>query len=669
MQTEELLLEAKKFFEINKGVIGKASKEGLRSVAVDFNKIVEFNPPFAESLLQSPNDVLQVLDLALSETGLVRDAKVRFTNLPKTQYIEVRNIRSKHLGNFVFIEGLVRQSSDVRPQVTSARFECPSCGNTINVLQLDSQFREPFRCSCGRKGKFKLLSKELVDAQRLVIEESPDSLEGSEQPKRINVFLKEDLVEPKMERRTTPGSRIGVVGVIYEVPLHTKTGAMATNFELAVEANNIIPLEEMYGDITVSEEDELLIKEFAHDEKVYEKLRDMIAPTIYGYEEIKEAIALQLFGGGRKKKSDNTMSRGDIHILLVGDPGVGKSQILQFVSKNAPKGRYVAGKAATSAGLTATVVKDEILKGWSLEAGALVLANMGILCIDELEKMDPQDRTAAHEALEQQQVTISKATIQATLKAQTTVLAAANPKLGRFDISRPLPDQIDIPPTLLNRFDLIFPLVDVPQKGLDEAIATHVLAEHSQKNKKQIETDFLRKYIAHAKKIIPQLTDGAIKEIKQYYVDLRSSAAAVAESGGSKAIPISARQLDALIRIAEASARARLGTKVLKEDAKRAIRLMHYWLKKVGVDSETQQFDIDRILTGVPATTRSKIAIIRDAIIKLEDRLGKKNIHIDEIRKEVADKGLDKETVDEIIEKMRREGEIFEPTKDTVHRI
>lgn len=648
-------------------MIGKASKDGSRSVFVEFNKIVEFNPGFAEILLQHPEEVLRILNIALNETGLIKDAKLRLTSLPEMQRVRIRDIRSKHLGNFIYIDGLVRQASDVRPQVVSAKFECPACGATISVIQLEKQFKEPFRCSCGRKGKFKLKEKDLVDAQRLIIEESPEDLEGGEQPRRISVFLKEDLVEPKMERRTTPGSRVGIIGVVNEVPIPLQGGAIMTRFDLVLESNNIVPLEETYEELPISEEDEKEIKEFAKQENVYEKLRDMIAPTIFGHEEIKEAISLQLFGGIRKKKRDKTFFRGDIHVLLVGDPGVGKSVILQFVSKNAPKARYVAGLATTSAGLTATVVKDEFLKGWSLEAGALVLANKGILCIDELEKMDPHDRAAAHEALEQQTVTISKATIQATLRAETTVLAAANPKFGRFDLYRTVAEQIDIPPTLLNRFDLIFPLRDIPQKGLDEAIASHLLQEHAGKKKDPVKSDFLKRYIGYAKRIKPQLTEAAMKELKQFYVDLRNSVAVTPDV--VRPIPISARQLEALIRLSEASARARLSVRVTKEDARRAIKLMHFCLKQVGFDYETQQIDIDRIITGVPATTRSKIIIIRDALARLEDRLGNKLIPLEEIKKEVADKGIDPYSVDEIIEKLKKEGDIFEPKKNFVQRL
>jgi replicative DNA helicase Mcm len=323
---------------------------------------------------------------------------------------------------------------------------CPTCGAILSVLQIDRKFREPSRCSCGRKGLFKLLSKEMVDAQRLVIEESPDSLEGGEQPKRMNVFLKEDLVDPKMEDRTTPGSKVKIIGVLKEVPVPLPQGSISTRFDLAIEANNAIPLEETFDDLEVTEKDEEEIKSIAAHPKAFERLSSSIAPSVYGFKEVKEAILLQLFSGVRKKRSDGGKTRGDIHVLLVGDPGVAKSVTLKFVSRIAPKGRYVSGKAATGAGLTAAVVKDEFLKGWSLEAGAMVLSNKGTVCIDEIEKMDEHDRSTMHESMEQQTVTISKANIQATLRSETSVLAAGNPKLGRFDPVIPIPQQINISP-------------------------------------------------------------------------------------------------------------------------------------------------------------------------------------------------------------------------------
>ena len=466
---EELIAEAKLFFETYKKEIGDSIRKGRKVIVVNFDDLSSNSPVLAEALISNPEEILQLLELSLEETGLIKTPRIRFLNLPDTQKVRIRTIRSQHLEKFIFFEGLVRQASEVRPQVVNAKFECPSCGTVISVLQIEKKFREPSRCSCGRKGQFRLLTKTMVDAQRLVIEESPDALVGGEQPRRMNVFVKEDLVEPIMEEKTTPGSKVRVLGILKEVPVPLPSGSISTRFDLAIEANNVIPLETTYEDLDITEEDERQIQELSEDPELFRKLRESIAPSIWGYERIKEAIVLQMFSGVRKISSDGTISRGDIHLLLVGDPGVAKSVTLKFISNIAPKGRYIVGKAATGAGITATVVRDEFLKGWSLEAGAMVLANKGVICIDEIEKMDANDRSAMHEALEQQTVTISKANIQASLMAQTSVLAAGNPKFGRFEPTQSINEQIDLPPTLINRFDLIFILRDLPNAKQDDA--------------------------------------------------------------------------------------------------------------------------------------------------------------------------------------------------------
>ncbi|MEK6820244.1 MAG: hypothetical protein AABX71_00860, partial [Nanoarchaeota archaeon] len=401
-KTDDLVLEARNFFNTYKKEIGKSAREGKNVIYVKFDELSAFSHELSELLFSQPEEVLQLLELALEESGLVKTPRVRLLSLPETYSEKIRNLRAKHLNKMVQIEGIVRQASEVRPQVVNAKFECPSCGTVLSVLQLESKFREPSRCSCGRKGNFRQISKDMVDAQRLVVEESPESLIGGEQPRRISIFLKEDLVEPRMEERTSPGSRVRVIGILKEVPKVSRTGGTMTRYDIAIEANHLILLEETFEELDISEEDERQIKELAADPKLLDKFIESIAPSIYGYEEIKKALVLQLFGGIKKIRSDGTQSRGDMHVLLVGDPGVAKSQILKFISIIAPKGRYVAGRGTSGAGLTATVVRDEFLRGWSLEAGAMVLANRGILCMDEIEKMDEQDRSAMHEAMEQQ---------------------------------------------------------------------------------------------------------------------------------------------------------------------------------------------------------------------------------------------------------------------------
>ncbi len=666
-ETEELLIESRGFFETYKKEIGKSIRQDKKVIEVNFEDISTFSPTLAEDILSRPEELIQILEIALEDTGLIKNARVRFINVPKTQELRIAHIRAKHLNKLISMEGIVRQASDVRPQVVNAKFECPSCGTIISVLQIEKKFREPSRCSCGRRGQFNLISKEMVDAQRLIIEESPESLIGGEQPRRMSVFLKEDLVEPRMEKRTTPGSRVRVLGILKEVPIPLQTGSISTRFELAVEANNVIPLEETFEELKISDEDEREIEELSIDPKLFDKLSESIAPSIWGYEEIKKALVLQMFGGVRKVNSDGSIKRGDVHIFLIGDPGVAKSITLKFIADMAPKGRYIVGKAASGAGITATVVRDEYLKGWSLEAGAIVLANKGIVCIDELEKMDPNDRSAMHEAMEQQTVTISKANVQATLQAQTSVLAAGNPKLGRFEPFQPIAQQIDLPPALINRFDIIFTLRDLPDKYRDESIAAHVLSEHQRKIKEVfVSRDLFRKYVAFAKqKFEPLLTDEAVEEIKKFYVGLRNMP--VMSDSMLRPIPISARQLQSIVRLTEAHARMRLSKKATKDDAKVAIDLIKYYLMQVGYDSETKTFDIDKISTGVSTSQRSKVILLRELLSKLEERLGK-FIPIEEVEKELEGK-MSIDEISDSIQKLVASGDVFRPRKGFIQRI
>ena len=564
----------------------------------------------------------------------------------------------------ISIEGIVRQASEVRPLVTNAKFECPSCGTIISVLQIDKKFKEPSRCSCGRRGGFKEISKDMVDAQVLTIEEASDNLHGGEQPKRMTIMLKEDLVDPTMEMRTSPGSRVKIIGMLKEIAITASSGAMLTRFDLAIEANNIIPLEESFEDIDITEEDERTIKELASDPHFMKKMVESIAPSIYGKEDVKTALAFQLFGGVKKTRSDGTKMRGDIHVLLVGDPGVAKSVMLGYVAGVAPKARYVSGKSATGAGLTATVVKDDLLKGWGLEAGAMVLANKGLVAIDEFDKMNEEDRSTMHEAMEQQTVTISKATVQATLRSQTSVLAAANPKFGRFDPLQPIPKQVNLVPSLLSRFDAIFIMRDIPSKANDAAIASHVLLEHKQEAKHDvIDKDLLKKYISYAKqKCNPTLTDEAVNAMKEFYVSLRNLPQI--GDGPNKPIPIGARQLEAMVRLAEAHARMRLSNQVEVKDAQAAIELTKSYLMQVGYDKDTKTFDIDRIEGNTSASEKNKLTAVREVIKELEKSFGKL-VPLEEVTKALTGKMAEAD-VDEAIGKLRRAGDVFQPKRGFV---
>ena len=672
MEITEQIRRFQEFFEENYHVeLLEKVRKGENFIYVDFGKLSLFDPELAGMLLDQPEEIIEAANMAVKQFDFNKDIKnfkIRMFNLPKSQDILIRNIRSVNISKIICLQGIVRQKSDVRPQVTIARFECPSCGNNISVLQVDSKFREPATCGCGRKGRFRLVGKELVDAQKLVLEEAPEKLEGGEQPKRIDVFLKDDLVSPIGDKKTNPGTKIIVVGMVKEVPIIGKDGEKLTRFDLMVDANYIEPVEEEFGDIIIDEEEEKQILELSKDPKVYQKLINSIAPSIFGHERVKEAILLQLLGGVKKSRSDGVVTRGDMHILLIGDPGSGKSQMLKRATVVAPKARYVSGKGASGAGLTAAVVKDDFLRGWALEAGALVLANNGFCMIDELDKMSDDDRSAMHEALEQQTVTISKANIQATLRAETAVLAAANPKWGRFDVYETITKQIDLPSTLINRFDLIFPIKDIPDKSRDNIMAKFILNLHQVGDVQEAEvpTELLRKYVAYARqRIVPKLSDAAVEYIQEYYVRLRNTSS---DDPGAKSVPISARQLEALVRLAEASAKARLSDKVTKRDAARAIDILHFCLNQVGMDPETGQIDIDRISVGITSSERNKIIHVKEIIDELENKIGK-TIPIDDLVRECIEKGIGEDKVDEVIEKLKRSGDIFEPRRGFIQKI
>jgi replicative DNA helicase Mcm len=642
-------------------------RKGEKSITLEFGSLAQFDPELADLFLDQPEEVLKAGELAVEQLNLGKEVKgfvLRFRALSASAKIMVREIRSKNINKMLTFDGVVRNKSEIRPQVASARFECPSCGNVFNILQLDTKFQEPTRCSCGRKGKFRMVSKDLNDAQMMVLEEMPEQLEGGEQPKRMNVLLKNDLVSPLTEKRTNPGARVQVVGQVKEVPIFLRTGGQSTKFDLFIEANHLEAVDEDYSEINISPEDLKQIKDLSKDPALLKKIISSMAPSIYGHEKTKEALAMQLAGGVRKKRDDGVITRGDIHVLLVGDPGAAKSQLLKRMQFVAPKARYVTGKGASGAGLSAAVVKDEFLQGWSLEAGALVLANRGLCCIDEMDKMSKEDGWAMHEALEQQSVTISKANIQASLRCETTVLAAANPKFGRFDPYDTIANQIALAPTLINRFDLIFPIKDIPDKAKDEKMAQFILELHKNNvEKPEIDTKMLRKYFAYARQnIFPKLTDAAIEELRDYYLKMRASAGIEVKS-----VPISARQLEGLVRLSEASARLRLSDKVTKKDAKKAVELMDFCLRQVAFDEKTGTFDVDR-LSETPASTRNKLITMKEIIHELETKVGKA-IPVEDIIKTALEKEITESESEEILQKLKRAGDIFEPRRGFISRI
>ncbi|QUH23741.1 minichromosome maintenance protein MCM [Methanobacterium alkalithermotolerans] len=623
-----------------------------RSVVIDYLDLEMFDPDLADLLIEKPEEVIRASQKAIKNIDPLRknaDLNIRLENV--TNNIPLRFLRSKFIGKFLSVDGIVRKTDEIRPRIITAMFECRGCMRLHEVSQSSNMIAEPSLCSdCGGRS-FRLLQEEseFMDTQTVKVQEPLENLSGGEQPRQILVVLEDDLVDS-----LTPGDIVRITGT-----LRTVRDEKTRRFKNYIYGNFIEHLEQEFEELLLSPEDEENIKELSRDEHIYEKIIKSTAPSIHGYRDVKEAIALQLFGGSGKELEDKTRLRGDIHILIVGDPGIGKSQMLKYVSKLAPRGIYTSGKGTSGVGLTAAAVRDE-LGGWSLEAGALVLGDRGNVCVDELDKMREEDRSAIHEALEQQTISIAKAGIMATLNSRCSVLAAANPKFGRFDSFKSLAEQIELPSTILSRFDLIFVVEDKPDMEKDRALARHILNIHKEDSMPyEIDPELLRKYIAYARRHShPVLSEGAMDVLEEFYVSMRNSA-----SDDESPVPITARQLEAIIRLSEASAKIKLKSVVDAEDAKKAIKLQQACLKQVGYDPETGKIDIDKVEGRPPKSERDKFRILVEVIKELEEEYNGKaptNILISEMGDRYT---VSPEKVEELVRVLKHKGVIFEPTR------
>jgi len=1169
MEREEIVEKFAEFLkEYYYNDLVSAASEGKKSLLIDFSILDKFNPELADFLLENPEEVLAAAEDSLKQIDLPGSVKLRIRvfNLPEEKQIRIRNIRAEHIGKLISVDGMVKRASEIRPEVSEAIFQCPECGAKITVIQTERFIRPPTECECGNRKNFKFVDQKLYDARWITIEE-PFEITSGERPSEIMVFLKEDLTSPKMQNKTDPGNRIKVVGILKQIPRRVK-GTRSRQLEIYIDANSIESVEVEWEELEITPEDEKKILELAKDPEIYSKLVASIAPSLYGLDEIKEAIALQLFGGETHVQKDKSRVRGEIHILLVGDPSTAKSALMKVVAGLIPRGRYVSGKGVsvdyddpviymengiiktglignvidrfykrdeegfvkvsgisvpsfnpitmkiewspvryvfrhrikekmikmiletgrevkvtsdhsvfvlengimtkkadeikegdfvvipkiippnpnpiieidlkkelekipknerkyikivdkkylkskfsphkipikikvddklmrllgyyiadgwlhetkgnswkiefeinasdkktiqdlqkivhaifkikvnvkkrrdsnscrisvddkivflifkyilrvgmnaetkkipeivfnvspklqkefikafvkgdygviiskmlmsdllylftlngviasfskrkkegmikfpggrtsyvngyvfelkspkpikilskmlnnsglhsrvpiklveglgidlsksgysrispsayrfifsknrkmlyerlkvmengidakslskiikrnlkstqqylnslvkkglvekykvngnnaykltvigkrliskldliqklkdshlgfvrvkkieienpankyvydfsvdgkenfiagfggvcchnTGAGLTATVVRDEeFLGGWVLEAGALVMCNRSLIAIDEFEKIEKTDQIALHEAMEQNTISIAKASIVATLPAQTSILAGGNPKLGRFDPYIPIKEQIDVPETLLSRFDLKFALRDIPNPELDAKVAEHILKSRhygEEEIKPAIEADLLKKYVAYARKNChPKLSKEAGEEIKNFFLSLREKVG-VEEA----AVPITLRQYEALIRLAEASAKVQLRDTVTREDAIRAINLMKASLREFGFEAETGRFDVDRLEGRITASERGKIRTVLDIIEELTKTVGN-IIPKEDVIKAAKDKGIKEFDVEKILNELKNKGDIFEP--------
>ena len=642
-----------------------AVTEQTRSITIDINDVARAGIDglkLADMCIDNPRKAMSYIRDGLVYSNLiniydgddenvaikiVNKLEIRFTGVLRTTLI--RNIRDSDIGKLISIEGIVKQSTEENLRLKVGAFRCRACGQIV-LREQDrsaSGIQQPYQCpSCDRKS-FELVPErsEYEDVQYISIQELHESLETGEEPRSIVVELYGDLVG-----QINAGDRIIMTGEVFRWSKNDSTQIFRRRMYGSTFKRDQID----YHSIEITDEDIEKIAAMSEDKHIYERLTNAVAPSIYGMNLLKLALVLQMFGGVAVDRQYEHL-RGDIHVLIIGEPGVAKSQIGRYVTQMSPRGIWTSGKGNSAAGLTASAVRDTIGNGeWMLQAGALVLADKGHVTIDEFDKMNDENRSALHEAMEQQEVTIAKAGIVATLKTRCSVLAIANPKLGRFDDYQTITDQINLPPSLISRFDIIMLLRDVPNTERDSHVANHIFDSRYGDVSNDLDIELVVKYIAYAKQnVFPKPTEKAMEKLRDYYVETRK------RYKDTTALPITARQFEALTRLAEASARVRLSDVYTEEDVGRVINVVEASLSEIAKDPETGEVDIDRIVNSVSTSQRGRMVLIRTTIEELANEFN--TADWDEVVKALENKGVQTDRLEETKQAMIVAGEMYEP--------
>jgi replicative DNA helicase Mcm len=589
------------------------------SLVVDYIDFDTFKPELAKLITNEPDEMFDAFNKAIFNVlyeihpdyanEIQNNIKVRIGNY--TVQKSLREINAEVINKLVGVSGMVVRSSEVKPLAKKIGYRCLNCGGITEAQLQGLVLKKPLKCGkCSEKElEMDPDTSIFIDFQMVRLQELPEDLPAGHLPHYLEVTVIGDLVD-----QCRPGDRILLTGVV-RIEQEQLSQQMKTSlFRLRMEGNNIEYLGGRTADkdnrtierLEINSEDEKHIFALARKNDAYDILISSYAPHVYGHEVIKEVILLLIVGSVAKRLEDGSARRGDINVLLVGDPGTAKSEMLKFAAKIAPRGLYTSGRGSTAAGLTAAVIRDK--SGiMMLEAGAVVLGDQGLVCIDEFDKIKPEDRSALHEVMEQQTCSVAKGGIVATLNARTSILAAANPLYGKYDPFKNITENVNLPIPLLTRFDIIYVIRDIPEKEKDHRVASHILELHRESESTGqylIDIDLFSKYLAYSKTMEPKLTVEAIDKIRDYYMKMRN-----VESDGM--ITVTPRQLEGLVRLATARSKLLLKDYVDSDDAERAIYLIQTMLETAGVDVNTGRVDLG-VLHGKPQSEISKLKLFME---------------------------------------------------------
>lgn len=584
-------------------------------------------------------------------TSTLGNIEVGFSDKSTLQTVKLHDLGSAQVGRIVKVRGLVNRVSQIHPLIIEGHFVCRDCGQDYpqpiiqdNLMSLTIPTKKCSNCGCKYYDVVPEESK-TVNSQDFSIQEAYDDVSSRGIPTKIPIII----IRQFLINKVNCGDLVEIIGLVRLAPISQNRGRSRKTVPY-IEVLGIVKKSKDPEQIEVTPAEEMEICDLASQSGIYDRLVKNVAPSIYGLQKEKEATLLAMVGGVDRKTEINM--RGNIHVLFVGDPSTAKSQLLRAVAELAPRAMYATGRGTTAAGLTASMNKDDNGE-WVIDAGVLVLADKGVACIDEIDKMRNEDRVNIHEAMEQQTVSIDKAGVHATLMARTSIIAAANPLCGRYDNHKTVLENLSsFPPSLFSRFDLIFVVLDEPNKNKDMEVIKHILetGKSGNTNRGILDRDLFKKYIAYSKRINPSLSKDAEDKLMKYFMEIRNNI-----TDGS--IPIFFRQFEALRRLCEAHARILLRKEALLDDAEAAIEIFNEFLKSV-------KFDIESLETQKPKSERDRNDVFFETLSQYPQ-----GIHKADFLVELEEKGIDKGTASRMLAKMLNDGLLFMPREDFIQKV